>query len=265
MAPTIEGMLLECQRNNETLQGQYVGLILNAYSRAGISLHHTLPHCTTLHHTAPHCTTLRHTAPHCTTLHHTAPHCTTLHHTATHKFPSKNDTRQGRYFVLILGAYSRAGITLQHTAPTAPHCTIQHHTAPHCTTPHCNTLQHSNVKGRAKSCSVHCNALQRTATHCNTLQHTATHCNTLQHTARSCKALERAARQLAHCKTRLRQTCDQDKGVTKRKTCRHHQKDVSPSFRSYCLCMFLCMYVCICVYMYVHTCVCVNVYTYLSY
>ena len=78
MAPTIEGMLLECQRNNETLQGQYVGLILNAYSRAGITLHHTLPHCNTLRHTTPHCATLRHTAPHCITLHHTAPHGNTL-------------------------------------------------------------------------------------------------------------------------------------------------------------------------------------------
>jgi len=73
------------------------------------------------------------------------------------------------------------------------HCSALQHTATHC-----NALQHT---------TIHCSALQHTATHfivwqdvsryaathCNTLQHTATHCNTLQHTTIYCSALQHTA------------------------------------------------------------------------
>jgi len=81
----------------------------------------------------------------------------------------------------------------------ATHCNTLQHTATHCNTlqytvAHCSTLQsiailamHSNAHSRKQHSTVHCSAMQCTATHCNALQRTATHCNALQHTATHCR------------------------------------------------------------------------------
>jgi len=69
------------------------------------------------------------------------------------------------------------------------HCNALEHTATHCNTPihHCLSRVSTEcfLKEHSNSwcTATHCIALHHTASHCNTLQHTATHFNTLQHTA----------------------------------------------------------------------------------